>query len=452
MAFASDRNGRDARRRSHRLRRRPLTGGDRRRASAACGGAARTPRAGGLRRLPGRGHFLGIEQEPPRFPDSPREVTAVVLALVLYVGITVLRGWRWHRILLLGGIRHRPIDAYALTVVGYMGNTVLPARGGELLRVFLLGERTTSRRREILGTVIAERFLDGVALVGLFVVMTWVRVAEAPAGQRPAFLSVIVAALLAAALAGYIALRRRGRFERFAEAVRPFVRSTRLVASGTGIVLTVLSVLLWCLEGLLYWLIAESLGLDITVVEATFVIVLTSFFALIPAAPGFLGTFEAGVAFALAALDVPGGQVVAFAILVRFVVFVPITLVGLVLLFARYGGLRHLRELRRASGEEAPIHSSASVADPLTDPRVDACSLPTRSDGHDASTWFWDHYDGAANQVISFLGEDEISLGGKRVAESAAATGSSTWAWSTAPSRHSLSASISTGTGRRGRL
>ena len=120
------------------------------------------------------------KQEPPQFPNSAREVTAVVLALVLYVGITVLRGWRWHRILLLGGIRHRRKDAYGLTVVGYMGNTVLPARGGEVLRVILLGERTDARRREILGTIVAERFLDAVALVGLFVTMTWVGVAGAP--------------------------------------------------------------------------------------------------------------------------------------------------------------------------------------------------------------------------------------------------------------------------------
>ena len=125
--------------------------------------------------------------------------------------------------------------------------------------------------------------------------------------------------------------------------MRPFVRSTRLVASRTGGILAALSVLLWCLEGVLYWLVAESLGLELTLVEATLVIVLTSFFALIPAAPGFLGTFEAGIAFALSALDVPGGQIVAFAILVRFIVFVPITIVGLLLLLFSYGGLRRLR-------------------------------------------------------------------------------------------------------------
>ena len=359
--------------------------------------------------------FWAMQQEPPEFPDSASELVPIALALVLYAGITVLRGWRWHRMLRLTRISHRQSDAYALTVVGYMGNTVLPARGGELLRVFLLGERTEARRREVLGSIVAERFLDAAALVGLFVVMTWASVAGAPAGQEPALLSVAVAAAGAVLLAGYIVLRRQARFERFAATVRPFVRSTRLVASRTGAVLAMLSVSLWCLEGIVYWLVAESLGLGISPVEGTFVIVLTSFFALIPAAPGFLGTFEAGLAFALSALDVPGGQIVAFAILVRFIVFLPITILGLVFLFSRYGGFRAIR--LRSSAKEPAVDSPTPMAEPVKEPNGGACTIPTRSEGDEASRWFRDHYDGAAGEVISFLAEDGISLVGRRVGD-----------------------------------
>ena len=47
--------------------------------------------------------------------------------------------------------------------------------------------------------------------------------------------------------------------------------------------------------------------------------------------------------FGLHSLGVVGGQALAYAILVRFVLFVPITIVGLILLVTRYGGLRQLR-------------------------------------------------------------------------------------------------------------
>ena len=78
-----------------------------------------------------------------------------------------LRGWRWHRVMALRtAIPHRRRDALGLTLVAYMGNNVLPARGGEVLKIGILGARTTARRREILGTVIAERLLDAAVLGG----------------------------------------------------------------------------------------------------------------------------------------------------------------------------------------------------------------------------------------------------------------------------------------------
>jgi uncharacterized membrane protein YbhN (UPF0104 family) len=90
--------------------------------------------------------------------------------------------------------------------------------------------------------------------------------------------------------------------------------------------------------------------------------VLASFFALIPAAPGYVGTFDSAVLFGLHALKVAGGNAVAFAVLVRFVMFVPITAVGLVLLVTRYGGIRELRSTARAEARAADRSLSGEVA------------------------------------------------------------------------------------------
>ena len=81
--------------------------------------------------------------------------------------------------------------------------------------------------------------------------------------------------------------------------------------------------------------------------------VLSSFFALIPAAPAYAGTFDAAIVFGLKALGITGGAAVSFAILVRAVLFVPITIVGLVLVLVRYGGWRTLR-LGRNQGDAEP--------------------------------------------------------------------------------------------------
>ena len=108
---------------------------------------------------------------------------------------------------------------------------------------------------------------------------------------------------------------------------------------------------MWLAEGLIFTLVGQSLGLDVSLLEGVFLVVLASLFALIPAAPGYVGTFDAALLFGLAALDIRGGVALSFAILVRFVLFGPITVIGLVLLLTRYGGIASV--LRRRSREPA---------------------------------------------------------------------------------------------------
>ncbi len=239
-------------------------------------------------------------QDAPHLPDSGSGIAWLVLALAVIAGNFCLRALRWHLILNAAGIAHRRRDALGLLLVGYMGNTVLPARGGEVLRILLMGRRSTAKRRVILGG-------------------------------------------LGVALQVYLVLRRRGRLERFAATVRPVAQASKPLLGKWGAALCGVTLGVWIIEGLIFWLVAQSLELQVSILEGLFLLVLTAFFSLIPAAPGYVGTFDAAVVFGLHALSVDGGQALAYALLVRFVLFVPITVAGLVLLVTRYGGLRQLR-------------------------------------------------------------------------------------------------------------
>lgn len=277
-------------------------------------------------------------QDAPHFPGSASGWLWLVAALACYaVGLT-LRGWRWHRIMRLAHIPHARADAYGLTLVGYMGNNVLPARGGELLRIALLGARTTARRREVLGSIVAERLLDAAVLAALFAVMTWAGVGGAPAGQAPALGAALALVAGGATLAGYLALRRRGRFERFAERVRPVARASKIFARPQGLPLAALSTVIWLLDGVTLLLIGHGLGRELALVDAGLIVVLASLAAAIPAAPGYAGTFDAGMVLGLEAAGITGGAGVGILLLARAVMFVPVTLVGLGVLVARYGG------------------------------------------------------------------------------------------------------------------
>lgn len=288
------------------------------------------------------------QQEAPRLPTSAGALAVVAAAVGVYALATAVRGWRWHRLLRAAKVPHATRDAYALVPVGYMGNTVLPARGGELLRVFLLASRSTARRREVLGSIVSERLVDALALALLFVGLTFAGVADSPLGERPALLAIAAVALGLVALRLYLALRRRGRLDAFARRVRPFAGALAPLLGRLGVLLGSVTVGVWLLEGLVLWLVSRSLELHLTLVGSCFVLVLSAFLSLVPAAPGYVGTYDAAIIFALKALGITGGQAVGFALLTRFVVFVPITVVGLALLVARYGGLRRMLALSRA--------------------------------------------------------------------------------------------------------
>jgi uncharacterized membrane protein YbhN (UPF0104 family) len=278
------------------------------------------------------------KQDAPRLPDTAEGFAWLALAIAVSACTLTLRGWRWHRVLRYAAIRHRLRDAFGLTLVAYMGNNVLPARGGELLKIGLLAPRTTARRREILGTVLVERLLDAAALAAMFALLTWAGVKGSASGWATATVAAAVLCAAAVGLAVYLRLRRGGRFERFAALIRPVARASKLFAHREGARLGVLSALIWCMEGATFLLIARSIDFELALPEAIAVVVLASLAAAIPAAPGYVGTFDAALLVGLHAAGVAGGQAVGVLLLSRFVFFVPVTVVGLGTLVLGYGG------------------------------------------------------------------------------------------------------------------
>ena len=293
-------------------------------------------------------------QEAPQIPSSGRSIAYMAAAALLYTLATVVRAERWHSILKLIGVKAGRADCYSLTTVGYMGNNVLPARAGEMLRVVLLDARTRAGKRALLGTIVGERLLDAIVLAVIFVVTVYgVLDGDVLPTDRPLLVAGIGFLALSLAVAAFSILRRRGALQRLRDFGRPLAGAPRALVSRTGVMMLAVTFVLWTIEGSVYLTVARAVELDISTSGALYLVALTNFVAALPAAPGSIGTFDAAVAFGARALGGHSAGVVSYLLLLRFVLYVPITVVGLAVLVVRYGGWARLRDAARLQTSRA---------------------------------------------------------------------------------------------------
>jgi glycosyltransferase 2 family protein len=286
--------------------------------------------------------WWALQQEPPQFPDSAGEWGALAGAIALYAIATLVRGERWRSLLLAEGGHPSRLDAQALNTVGYATNNLLPARAGDAVRVFVMAPLAQMSKKSVLGTLLAERLLDIAVILMLFIVVGYGLLGEAGAGEVRWILLATV--LLAVAAVVAVAIIRRN--QRMHEFMAPILSSTLQLRGRHGLTLLGVTFVIWGLEAGVWMSAGAAAGFGMDPIEGCYIVALASVFALIPSGPGYAGTQDAAAVTGILALGGTHSQAVTYLILVRFVIAVPITIVGLALMASRYGGLRRLRSAR----------------------------------------------------------------------------------------------------------
>lgn len=285
------------------------------------------------------------KQKVPTLPKGTHAYTWIGVALGLYALATFCRGERWHRLLRHTSIHPRRRDSWAITCVGYAGNNILPARAGEALRTFLVAGRVDASKREVLGTIIAERVLDAAVLAIAFAFGAYGTLVS---GSPIALLGIVIVGIAAVALfpSRFHPKPSHPRLKWIVDSIGRLLAPTRNLISREGFLLFGMTFVIWALEATTYYLVAHAVGLGISLDGAVFIMVVANFVSLIPAGPGYVGTFDAAVLFAAKELGRSHGVAVSYLLLLRFVLFIPITITGLLLLVGRYGGIAGYRAAR----------------------------------------------------------------------------------------------------------
>jgi glycosyltransferase 2 family protein len=274
-----------------------------------------------------------LGQPAPRAPKLP---WLIPVAVALYAVATLVRAERWRLLLRFNGCSPSRLDCHALTCVGYMGNNVLPARAGDAMRVLYMTPRTKASARTVIGTLVAERVLDVAVLFSLYAVLAVLLGAGTLSASHFAFAALVLAGVLAAASLAALWLHRRGHLVRAWAFVKPMLAATANLRGRHGAEVLLATLVVWTVEAGVWLCSADAAGLHVSALEALYLLALASLFIFIPAGPGNVGTLDAAVIFGARAIGRTSSAALSFLILLRLVLVVPITIVGLVLLMVRY--------------------------------------------------------------------------------------------------------------------
>lgn len=280
---------------------------------------------------------------------------AAVGGTFVLLGLQALRWWWVVRPVL--PLRYR--EAFSAMLVGSAFNILLPARGGDLIRVQYLGKRTGTSRVTLLGTELLDYWSDKAGWLLAFGVTCAVSLVGWKEGP-PRWLmhAIFVLALLVIGSAALVLIAHLPVLRRLSPRLDPGPRWLQKLRSGFRahgprsllVVEAVLAPLPWLWEVPVIMVAGHALGLSLSPMLAFALLTAANLGTVVPV-PGGAGSFEAAGAFALAAAGVPHDRAFAFVLLYHVSLLLPMVVAGVALLAFQGRSLlprRRADRLRRA--------------------------------------------------------------------------------------------------------
>jgi uncharacterized protein (TIRG00374 family) len=271
-----------------------------------------------------------------------------LLALAADMGARITRWWWMLR-------AAQPDLAWSRCVRPFLGslalNNTVPLRAGDVVRVFGFRLALQAPAAHVAGTLVLERILDLLVLLAILFAAT-----AGSAGQMPHGFVVFSSVAGALALAALLALtlfpdaicglsqrvldrlfRGKSWLPRVSSVAAQLTASLGLLRRpALAARLLASSVVAWLLEGTVFACVAWSLGIAAHPIAPWLSLAAGTLATLIPSSPGYVGTFDYFASLGLRASGTLPADAAAFALLTHLVLWLPVTVAGLMaLLFGR---------------------------------------------------------------------------------------------------------------------
>jgi uncharacterized protein (TIRG00374 family) len=270
-------------------------------------------------------------------------------AALIILPAYILRAVRWK--LLLHPVKKtvRVSNTFWSTAVGFMVNTLIPIRLGEFVRAYILGEKEETGFGPSFSSIVVERTLDLIGLLSIGVVTMLLVSAQANLSSLAVNIFIAVAVFIAIVLAVIIiGIKKEDLIIRL---LKRITSKIPLVKKYTTRIADFASSLIKGLQGLsqnpkmfianmsitwILWLIYTSatyftfiaFNHPLSFVAAILGGVLMSISHILPATPGYVGSYEAFWWAIFFSLGVPENLLTATALISHLVGLLPILILG----------------------------------------------------------------------------------------------------------------------------
>ena len=310
-------------------------------------------------------------------------IDLLLLALVFVLLTLWIRAVRWQYLLApIGRTHFRTV--FRAGVIGFAALAILPARVGDLLRPYLVARRDGVPFTSAFATIVMERVLDLIAVLALMALYVWGFANTStwkPQLLGPIEVSAAVGGAASVALMALMWIlathpERIGTFVHSTERVLPRKLAQRLgnlastfsagfavARSPKGLFMSLFwSFPLWLAIAAETWAVTRAFGIEMPF-TGTFLLQAMLVVGVAVPTPGGVGSYHEAYRIGVTSFfGAPNDQAVAAAIVVHFVAFVPILLLGVLFMVQDGLSLGSLRELAgSARGEEKETISSDEV-------------------------------------------------------------------------------------------
>lgn len=265
----------------------------------------------------------------------------LIIAFWLVALSYFLRALRW-RVLLNAERPVHPLTAYWGTNIGYLGNSFLPARAGELIRTALISRHSGINVMYVLATALTERIFDAALLV-LFIIALLPTLPGVPDWLVDARQVMFVVGV-----GGFIVLLLAPRFEGLMKAVLgrfplPDALKTKLTEFLENFLLglralqdprravefILITTAIWAVDVLLGLAISSAFDIVLTWQQVLFLLAALGLSSAVPSTPGYLGVYHFVTVTVLEPFGVSQNQALVYILSYQAVAYANVILFGL---------------------------------------------------------------------------------------------------------------------------